>query len=99
MRAGFEVNKKVHVTGPMNMRLSPKLKQRIRTAAQLKGISVAGFVKAVLDEAADKAIKQHEFIELTYRDRVAFAKALLNPKDPSKRTIKAAKLYKQRLGL
>jgi uncharacterized protein (DUF1778 family) len=99
MRADSEVNKKGHISDRIGMRLSSELKQKIQTAAQIKGVPVAGFVKAVLDEAADLAIKQHEFIKLTLRDRETFVKALLNPGEPSKRAIAAAKRYKQQLGL
>lgn len=81
------------------MRLSPELKQKVEYAAQLKGIPTAGFVKSVLDEAAAKTIREHEFIKLSRRDREAFAKALINPPEPSNRSITAAKRYKERLGL
>ncbi len=99
MRADSEINKNRAISDRMGMRLSSELKQKIQTAAQIKGVPVAGFVKTVLDEAADRAIKQHEFIKLTLKDREAFVKALLNPGEPSKKAITAAKRYKQRLGL
>ncbi len=99
MRADSEANKKRSVPDRMGMRLSAELKQKIQTAAQLKGLPVAGFVKTILDEAADQTIKQHEFIKLTLKDRETFAKALLNPGEPSKKAIAAAKRYKQQLGL
>lgn len=83
----------------LGMRLSPELKKKIDYAAQLKGVPTAGFVKSVLAEAADRTIKEHEFIDLTRRDREAFVQALLNPPEPSEKSIDAARRYKKRLGL
>ncbi|MBX9879422.1 MAG: DUF1778 domain-containing protein [Candidatus Obscuribacterales bacterium] len=83
----------------LGMRLSPDLKKKVDYAAQLKGIPTAGYVKTILSDAADKTIREHEFIELTRKDRETFIHALLKPLKPSKKSIEAARRYKQQLGL
>lgn len=92
-------NKKESNEGRLGMRLSPELKKKIDYAAQLKGVATAGFVKSVLSEAADRAIKEHEFIDLTVRDRKAFVQALFKPSEPSAEAMEATRRYKEKLGL
>jgi uncharacterized protein (DUF1778 family) len=50
---------------------------------------------AVLAEAATQIIKDREFLELTARDRQAFADALLNPPPPSETAYADAQWYMQ----
>ncbi len=83
----------------LGMRLNSELKSRIDYAAELKGTTTAGFVKETLIEAANKTIEEHEFIKLTRLDKEAFVQSLLNPPEPSKNSIKAARRYKKKLGL
>jgi uncharacterized protein (DUF1778 family) len=83
----------------LGMRLSADLKHSVEQAARLKGVPTAGYVKTVLAAAAAKDIQEHEFLQLTFRDREAFARAVLEPSAPSARSVKAAKRYKEVLGL
>lgn len=86
-------------SGRLGMRLSADLKQFVEQAAKLKGVPTAGYVKTVLAAAAAKDIQEHEFIQLSLRDREAFANAVLEPPQPSTRSIDAAERYKKTLGL
>ena len=75
-------------------RLNPEHKRRIEYAASLKGTSISDFMVSSADDAAVRAIEQHEVWTLTGRDREAFVKALLHPPAPSPRMRAAARRYK-----
>lgn len=78
-------------------RLNLEQKRRIEYAASLKGRSLSEFLVSSADDAAVRAIEQHEVWALTGRDREAFVKALLRPPAPSSRMKAAARRYKRRV--
>lgn len=78
-------------------RLNPEQKRRIEYAASLKGTSISDFMVSSADDAAVRAIEQHEVWTLTGRDREAFVKALLHPPAPSPRMRAAVRRYRTRL--
>jgi len=78
-------------------RLNPEQKRRIEYAASLKGTSISDFLVSSADDAAVRAIEQHEVWTLTGRDREAFVKVLLRPPAPSARMKAAARRYRSRV--
>lgn len=80
------------------MRVPAGLKEKYVRAAALRGETFSGWAKAVLDEAAERQIREHEFSELSRTDRLAFVQALLDPPAPATRAVEAAKRYKKVLG-
>jgi uncharacterized protein (DUF1778 family) len=80
-------------------RLNPEQKRRIEYAASLKGTSVSDFMVSSADDAAARAIEQHEVWTLSGRDREAFLKALLHPPAPTARMRAAARRYQRRVSL
>jgi len=78
-------------------RLNPEQKRRIEYAASLKGSSISDFLVSSADDAAVRAIEQHEVWALTGRDREVFVKALLRPPAPSSRMKAAARRYRSRV--
>ena len=78
-------------------RLNPDQKRRIEYAASLKGSSISDFLVSSADDAAVRAIEQHEVWTLAGRDREAFVKALLHPPAPTPRMKAAARRYKSRV--
>jgi uncharacterized protein (DUF1778 family) len=78
-------------------RLKPEQKRRIEYAASLKGTSISDFMVSSADDAAERAIEQHEVWTLTGRDREAFVKALLHPPAPSPRMRAAVRRYRARM--
>jgi uncharacterized protein (DUF1778 family) len=52
-----------------------------------------------LAREASKYIEEQEFLNLSFKDREAFAKAILEPIEPSADSIKAAREYKKQFGL
>ena len=78
-------------------RLNPEQKRCIEYAASLKGTSISDFMVSSADDAAVRAIEQHEVWTLTGRDREAFVKALLHPPAPSARMRAAVRRYRTRM--
>jgi uncharacterized protein (DUF1778 family) len=79
----------------LEARVTVEQKQLMERAAGLRGQNLTEFIVAVLSEAATQIIKDGELIELTDRDRQAFAEALLNPAPPSDRACADAQWYQQ----
>jgi uncharacterized protein (DUF1778 family) len=77
-------------------RMNSKIKQRIQHAADLKGLDMSAYVVSTLVADADKTIHEHEVMELSLRDREAFANAILTAPAPNEHLLAAAKRYKQR---
>jgi len=63
----------------LEARLTPAQKSLIEHAAALQGRSLTDFVLASVQEAALKAIDDHQRIALSVRDGRAFVEALINP--------------------
>jgi uncharacterized protein (DUF1778 family) len=63
----------------LEARLTPAQKSLIEHAASLQGRSLTDFVLASVQEAALKAIDDHQRITLSVRDGRAFVEALISP--------------------
>jgi uncharacterized protein (DUF1778 family) len=91
--------KSIHDAERLAMRIPAELKEQIERAATLRGETVSGWAKPILAEAAVRQLKEHDFIEMTQADRVAFIEAVLAPPKPSQAAIDAARLYKKAFGV
>lgn len=78
----------------LEARVTEEQKQLMERAALLRGQNLTEFMVSVLAEAATSIIKDHQFLELTERDRATFAEALLNPPVPSEQAYTDAQWYK-----
>ena len=83
-------------TARVEARTSKSKKAFYQRAAALKGQTFTEFVERSLDEAAERAHREFEAMELTERDAKAFVSALLSDTKPTARLKKAAKSYRQR---
>jgi uncharacterized protein (DUF1778 family) len=83
----------------LEARLTPEQKELIARAAALRGTSVTEFVVASAQEAATEAIKDYELLSLHGEAREIFVNAVLNPPAPSEAARKAARRYKEQMGL
>lgn len=81
------------------MRVPAALKDKYTRAAELRGETFSGWAKHVLDEAADRQLREHEFTTLALADRIAFCEAVISPPKPTRAAVAAAKRYKKVLGL
>lgn len=83
----------------LEARVTDEQKTLLQRAAALLGRSLSDFLVASAQDAATRVIQEHETIRLTKTDRTAFVSALLNPPAPNARLAKAAKGYRQKMGL
>jgi len=65
------------------VRMRPEQKAKLQRAADLSGRSPTDFVIAAAEHEADETIRRHEIIELSARDSLLLAEALLNPPAPN----------------
>ena len=86
---------KVAKNARLEARVTLEQKQLMERAAGLRGQNLTEFMISVLADAATQTIKDRELIELTMRDRLVFAEALLHPAPPSERAIADAGWYTQ----
>jgi uncharacterized protein (DUF1778 family) len=73
-------------------------KALIERAAALEGRTVTDFVLTSVQEAARRAIEEHEVVRLSVRGSQAFVEALLNPREPSERMRGSVAHYKSVMG-
>ncbi len=82
-------------TARLEVRVTESYKQKIETAAYLRGQNLTEYVLDVLTEDAQKTIREHQVLELSGKDRDRFVDALLNPSVPSERAVNDAEWYKK----
>lgn len=78
-------------------RVNREQKRRIEYAASLKGTTISDFMVRSAEEAASRAIEEHEVWTLTGADRDLFVKAMLKPRRPTARLKAAARRYEKRV--
>lgn len=84
-------------TSRLEARISPGLHSTLKRAAQIQGRTMTDFVIAAVQEAAQKAIEQAQFVRLSAADQEAFANALMAPPKPNAALKRAFKRRKQLL--
>lgn len=82
----------------LEARVTAEQKALIEHAAALEGRSITDFVLASVQDAAKRAIAEHEVIRLSVRDSQAFVEALLNPQTPTQRMQERVATYKVLIG-
>lgn len=88
-------NARAAKTARIDARTSPAKKALYQQVAARKGQTFTEFVEASLDEAAARARREFEAMELTERESKAFADALLADAEPSATLVAAAKRYRE----
>ena len=76
-------------------RLTPYTRKIIQRAAEIQGRSMSDFVVASAAEAAERALKDAQIIELTLEDQLRVADALLNPPEPGPAWKKAIEAHRR----
>jgi uncharacterized protein (DUF1778 family) len=79
----------------LEARVTAEQKSLIERAATLQGRTVTDFVLTSVQDAARRAIAEHEQIELSVRDSAAFVEALLNPKQVNSRLRQTVRRYRE----
>ena len=95
MEINTDLTTKTNKNARLEARVTLEQKQLMERAASLRGQNLTEFMISVLADAATQTIKDREPIELTQRDRLVFAEALLNPAPVSERAIADARWYAQ----
>jgi uncharacterized protein (DUF1778 family) len=86
-------------TARLEARITNEQKALFQHAADLTGRSLTEFVVSSAQEVAARAIREHEVLALSGRDRRVFVDALLKPNPPNKRLRQAARRYRTITGI
>jgi uncharacterized protein (DUF1778 family) len=78
-------------------RVTSDTKALFARAAAIQGRSVTDFMVQSTVEAAQRVIREHEYLDFSQRDRLAFVEAVLNSPPPSDRLKQAAKRHEHML--
>ncbi len=80
----------------LEARVTAEQKSLIERAAALQGRTLTDFVLTSLQDAARRAIEEHQQLLLSVRDSEAFVDALLNPKPVNDRLRDTVRRYRER---
>ena len=83
----------------LETRVTAEQKNLIEQAAALQGRSVTDFVLMSVQDAARRAIEEHQRLNLSVRDSQAFVDALLNPPPANDRLRDTVRRYRQATGV
>ena len=79
----------------LEARITADQKSLIEHAAALQGRSVTDFVLSSVQEAARRAIEEHQRLDLSVRDSKAFVDALVNPQPVNDRLRETVRRYRE----
>ena len=83
----------------LETRVTAEQKSLIERAAALQGRTVTDFVLTSVQDAARRAIEEHNRLILSVRDSEAFVDALLNPKPVNDHLRETVRRYRERSGV
>ncbi|MCW2318860.1 uncharacterized protein (DUF1778 family) [Rhodoblastus acidophilus] len=83
----------------LETRVTVDQKRLIEHAAALQGRSVTDFVLTSLQDAARRAIEEHQYLALSVRDSEAFVQALVEPARVNERLGDTVRRYRERTGV
>ena len=83
----------------LETRVTAEQKTLIERAAALQGRTVTDFVLSSVQDAARRAIAEHQQFDLSVRDSRAFVDALLNPKPVNDRLRQTVRRYRAVTGV
>jgi uncharacterized protein (DUF1778 family) len=83
----------------LETRVTAEQKRLIERAAALQGRTVTDFVLSSVQDAARRAIEEHQILDLSLRDSQAFVQALLEPAPVNDRLRDTIRRYRQRTGV
>ena len=83
----------------LETRVTADQKSLIEHAAALQGRTVTDFVLTSVQEAARRAIEEHQRLDLSLRDSQAFVDALINPQAVNDRLCDTVQRYRRITGV
>lgn len=94
----LETEEKAPRVERLEARVSKAQKNLFLRAATVQGRSLTDFLIASVQEAAERALRAHDVLTLSERDRRLFVEALVKLAAPGKTLRQAARRYKDRTG-
>lgn len=82
----------------LEARITPEQKALFQRAVDLSGRSLTDFVVSAVQNAAEETIRTQQVIQLSERDSLLLAEAILNPREPNERLREAARRYRDVYG-
>jgi len=79
----------------LNFRLDNSIKQRVTRAAEISGQTVTDFACAAITREADQVLARYDVIKLAEQDRDFFLSVLDEDRKPSKKSLAAARRYRE----
>lgn len=83
----------------LETRVTADQKRLIAHAAALQGRTVTDFVLTSVQDAARRAIEEHDVLELSVRDGRTFVQTLLEPRPLNDRLLETIRRYRERTGV
>lgn len=83
----------------LETRVTADQKTLIEHAAALQGRTLRDFVLTSVQDAARRAIEEHQRLDLSIRDSQAFVQALINPKPVNDRLRETVRRYRETTGV
>jgi len=83
----------------LEARVTAEQKKLIEHAAALQGRTVTDFVLNCVQDAAKRAIEEHQHLALSVRDSKAFVDAMLNPVPVNDRLRDTVRRYRKATGI
>lgn len=83
----------------LEARVTAEQKRLVEHAAALQGRTVTDFVLASVQDAARRAIEEHQRLELSLEDSRAFVQALLDPQPVNDRLRETVRRYREQTGV
>jgi len=99
MATDIDTSEKAPRLERLEARISKAQKTLFLRAATVQGRSLTDFLIASVQEAAERALRTHDVLTLSERDRKIFVAALVKPAAPGKALRQAVKHYKHRTGI
>lgn len=89
------MNNSASTKARLEARVSPEIKELSQRAADLEGLTLTDFVSVSVREKALQVIEQHQKLQLSIEDSIAFVDALLNPPELNEALKAAAKRHQE----
>jgi uncharacterized protein (DUF1778 family) len=80
-------------TARLEARIPARVYNELRRAAELRGMTLTGYLVATAGEQARREVAEAEIMRLAREDQIRFAEALINPPKPSARLRRAARRH------
>ncbi|MCW0181159.1 DUF1778 domain-containing protein [Zavarzinia sp.] len=78
----------------LEARIPQQVYETMQRAAQLRGMTLTGYLMATAGEDARRVVEDAEIMRLSRAEQQRFAEALVQPAEPNARLLRAARRHK-----